>query len=122
MKFCQSHWDELRGQVHAKGMSHLIAADGKAAAKRMVEEVEGTATPDTYDPLMSCHWMIMTNALKAGGLYLMTDKSDGTEHCPLCEVEKNKEAIGEGAADWIRLATDSCLEYCRENKLIQADQ
>jgi len=111
LKFCQPHWDELKDAVKARGMWPLVAENGQAAINRMVDEIENRATDDTYDPLMSAHWMIASRALECGGLYLMTG-----EYCPLCEVENHTEA-GE-AAKWIAGCTDSIRTFCQERGIL----
>ncbi len=127
MKFCTPHWAALRDRIIGKGMGALIAENGRAAAERMVEELEGVATPATYDPLMASYWMIMGMAIKHGGLYLMgTKPGDGDgEYCPLCEVEEAGLRIESkaGLADeWMEGCTDSVLVYCREQGLLGKPQ
>lgn len=126
MKFCRTHWDRLRQLVIDKGMVALISKDGEAAADRMVEELEGTATPLTYDPLLSAYWMLSGKALELGGLYLMGQKpGEGGEYCPMCEVEEQgvKYAGQPGDAEaWMDSCTDSCLVYCREQGLLPKPQ
>lgn len=103
MKFCQDHWDRLRAAIEERGLGHLVAADGETAAAQQVAEIErGSQDVTTFDPLMSAHWAIASNALstieQAGGapLYLMTEGPEdpvegipGGEgktwpRCPLC--------------------------------------
>lgn len=79
MKFCQDHWNAMRQAVEDRGLSGLVAKDGAAAVAQVEEELlERWATRETFDPLMSMHWAIATNAMRAieasGGspLYLMT--------------------------------------------------
>jgi hypothetical protein len=43
MKMCMPHWRELKTEVEAKGLSHLIAKDGKTTADNMVAEAPGRA-------------------------------------------------------------------------------
>ncbi len=127
MKFCPVHWAALRDMVIGKGMGALIAKDGTAVAERVMEELEGVATPATYDPLMAAQWMLTGMALKNGGMYLMGQKpGDGDgEYCPLCEVEsagiklEGKEGL---ASEWMEGCTDSVLIYCRENGLLSRPQ
>lgn len=114
MKFCQSHWDQLGAAIEARGLSHLVAKSGADAAKRMVEELRGQATDDTYDPLMAAHWMLSGRALECGGSYLL-----GGEYCPLCEAEKGG---GPGtAAQWVEGCTDAVRKHCIEKGLILGD-
>lgn len=102
MKFCSQHWDSLRAAVAERGLAHLIAADGSAAARRMADEVEsGKQSLANFDPLMSAHWAIVGNVTKQIGpsvLYLMQDgvPEDPVEYpgyedrtwprCPLCYI------------------------------------
>ncbi len=126
MKMCVPHWNALRTTVIGKGMGDLIAPDNKAIMARAIEELEGTATPATYDPLQASYWMLMGMALQTGGLYLMGDKpGDGGEYCPLCEVESAGVRLeGEAglAVEWINGCTDSVLVYCREQGLLAKPQ
>lgn len=112
MKFCQLHWDELKAAIDERGLSHLIAKDGRGAVNRVVAEIEGTATDASYDPLMAAYWMITGRALEMGGLYLMTG-----DYCPLCELEKHTEHGV--AAEWIQGCTDSVKVYCEEKGLVR---
>ena len=84
MKFCQTHWNQLKDAIESKGMYHLVAASGELAVDRLKEELDGTATKLTYDPLMNSHNMINLRALECCGLYLLTG-----DYCPLCEFEKS---------------------------------
>jgi hypothetical protein len=126
MRFCQQHWDTLREMVISKGMGTLIAKSGEDVAARVQEELEGTATNATYDPLMSAYWGITNRALEMGGLYLMGRKpGDGEEYCPLCEVEEQGirfESKPGAALAWMEGCTDSILVYCRENNLLPRAQ
>ncbi len=122
MQFCQPHWNILKEMVISKGMGELIAKSGEELKARVVEELEGTATSATYDPLMAAYWSILGKALELGGIYLMFDKpGDGCEYCPLCEVEiqgvkvENKVGL---AAEWMEGCTDAILVHCREQGLL----
>ena len=117
MKICTDHWAKLRAAIHAKGMSHLGASSGEEAAERLKAELDGTATDSTFDPLMAANNMIWSRALEMGGLYLMTQKEDGTEYCPLCEVDIH----GGNSAEWIDGCTDFLRKSCEEKGLIRAD-
>lgn len=107
MKFCQSHWDALRHRIDNRGLTHLIAKDGKVAVAQMAQQLqERDVTKDTFDPLMSAYWAIAGNVMKfldgAGmnPLYLMSggdeDKVDARygpkyegrtwPRCPLCYI------------------------------------
>lgn len=115
MKFCQPHWDDLKTAIKDRGLWHLVAADGRAAMDRAIDEMNRTATDKAYDPLMAAHWSICGQAMKQGGLYLMSG-----DYCPLCELEKHTEA---GMAKrWVDGCTDSILSYCQERGLVPRKQ
>lgn len=115
MKMCSDHWEKMRTAIQERGLYHRVAVDGKAAVDRVVAELKGTATKETYDPLMSMNNMFFARALECGGLYLMTVKPDGTEYCPLCEVGLH---LGSAEPDeWIKSCADSILTHCKENNL-----
>lgn len=84
MKMCQPHWEALRSEIRIRGMEHLVAAGGKAAAANMAAEVEGTATAANFDPLMSAYWAVVGQVMRIGGLAIMAPNEDGSERCPLC--------------------------------------
>ena len=113
MKFCQPHWQSLRDAIAARGLNHLIAKDGKEAVERMVKEVKGEDKALDFDPLMSAHWAICGNAIRCGGLYLMSG-----DYCPLCELNKHapSEMRTEGVTPsdaWIEKAADGALEHAK---------
>jgi hypothetical protein len=105
MRFCQPHWDQLRDAVRSRGLYDFVASSGKEAVARMAAQFEDASDGKPYDPLMAAHFMIVDRALELGGLYLMTQKEDGSEYCPLCEME----AHGGDPAQWIDGATDFVL-------------
>lgn len=125
MKMCQPHWDKLHLAIEARGMGHLIAKSGQEVVGRMKKEAAGDESPETFDPLMSAWFQIMTRALEVGGLYLMTG-----DLCPVCEALahtrlepddttgkafKTKEEL---EAYWIDGPADSRLEYARSMGLV----
>lgn len=123
MKFCQAHWDKLREAVYAKGMRPLVPRSGAEGAERLVEELSGEATDATYDPLMSCFWMICVRAMDALGSYLLS-----SDYCPVCEVVR---AHGEqpcphgcSGADveerWIHGPVDAAYAYVQETPVLRA--
>jgi hypothetical protein len=118
MKICQSHWGQLRKAIDERGLSGLVAGDGKKAHAAMVRELEGHPEPGDWDPLMSANWAIHSEALHFGGLYLMGEDENGNQYCPLCEAD----AHGGHAADWIKGCCDAQLEHARELKLVPGVQ
>lgn len=118
MRFCQPHWNALRGAIESRGLSHLIAANGRDAHARAVAELQGNAELSDYDPLMAAHWMIANRVLELGGLYLMT-----ADYCPVCEAIKGHEkhmTREETEKYYIDGPADAVLQYCRENGLVAA--
>jgi hypothetical protein len=109
MQICQEHWDMLR---QARGIDHLIAKDVVAAVATVKAELAGDST--SYDPLMGCNWMIIIRALKEGGPYLLGEKADGTQYCPICEAVAN----GYPVEQWIDGPADAALKYCQEQRLV----
>lgn len=123
MKFCQDHWDRLRAAIADRGLDGLVARGGAEAVRRQVDELKSGRSADTFDPLMSAHWAIASNASdyigRAGGnpLYLMFDGPEdpvtdyGPEHegrtwprCPLCYINMVHElTCKEGACTLPRL-------------------
>lgn len=102
MKFCQGHWDRLRKAIDDRGLGHLVAPDGKAAAQQMADQLERADrgeepfTPVNYDPLMAAHWAIVNavSALAPGiALHLMMPDEDGSEKCPLCYANDQAEYV-----------------------------
>lgn len=114
MKICEKHWKMMLKSISDRGMGDLIAKDAETAMQNTVAQLNGEQSD--FDPAMSMHWHWSNAALKAGGLYLMTLKEDGTDYCPVCEyvvhVEdfKDEEEIG--------IVADQMAKWCREQKLI----
>lgn len=114
MKFCEPHWEQLKDKIKELGMWDLVSKGGQDLAERMQAEISGKGDGKwNFDPLMSAHNMIVTNAVRAGGLYLLEG-----DLCPLCELDKNKEAMKEDSTVWIEKAAQGALEYCREKGLV----
>ena len=125
MKFCRGHWTTLRGMVEEKGMKHLIKTNAKEAFDSMIKELKGDNNIIDYDPLMSSYWTLSARAIEVGGIYLLGVKPDGSEYCPMCEVQKHIPVCNCGkckgetsAIQWMEGCTDAVLEYCKENSLV----
>lgn len=122
MKFCQPHWDRLLEAIESRGLGHLIAANGREALARTVAEVEGKNDLSDYDPLMSAHWAIVSEAQNwlaySGGDPLSLFFGDV---CPVCETLKTYPPIPEGhryasnESYFIDGPADAALEFCRAN-------
>jgi hypothetical protein len=118
MKFCQPHWTALKTAVEARGLGHLIAANGRDAAARVAADLKGAAEVDDYDPLMSAHWMIVNRVLEHMGLALMFD-----DLCPVCEaIEGHKQVMTRDEVEqyYIDGPADAVLAHCRELGIAEA--
>lgn len=108
MKMCQTHWDELKVKVTAKGLFDFVCSNGSETYQRVLGELKGEPeTRRNFDPLMSCNWMLFENALRGGGLYLMGQQEDGSEYCPVCEAEKHNNT------GWIDAAVNAVAEHMK---------
>jgi hypothetical protein len=94
VKSCEDHWAQLRAAVGERGLDHLVAKDGKAAAEAMMDELESGPTPANFDPLMASYWAICSNAMEISGrlygrppMFLMIDHPEQPElECPICAL------------------------------------
>lgn len=125
MKICEPHWDKLRTAIKDRGIDHLGAKNGKDAVDNVAEELQG-GQPD-YDPTMACNMMIWNQALKMGGLYLMGQKEDGSEYCPICEAIAHMSpppgmTKEQQERSWIDGPADAALDECRKRGLCPAAQ
>jgi hypothetical protein len=111
----------LRKAIEDRNLMHLVAKSGNEAAVRLTEELKCKEAP--YDPLMNCHWMIVNQALKCGGLYLISNN----DYCPVCEAMKNLTGSDpngkvwteqEIEKEWIEGPSNAALEYCKEHNLL----
>ena len=116
MKFCQSHWEDLRAKIRERGLYGLVATSGEQAMSQMVKSLEGAAPKSTFDPLMSLHWMIVNRAMSVAGLELMMVNEDGSERCPLCYLIANCPC-GQGEACPIRKWPDGAADAVREEAI-----
>lgn len=125
MKICTDHWRLMKETIEAKGLGSLIAKNGAAAIDaevRQLEEAQLTGkvseqtSKETFDPLMSMYWHFTNDALRCGGLYLLGQKEDGSEYCPICEFEKHSE--GFVVKDQIVSVANQMHEYCIKEGLI----
>jgi phage head maturation protease len=69
MRFCQNHWNMLRENVDKQGLTNWVAPDGETALMQIADEIaKGKITQTNYDPLMSCHNMIIARTVEMVGL------------------------------------------------------
>lgn len=74
MQFCLRHWEMMRAAVEARGMTPLVAENGKSAVNNVVDELQSGMSLDNFDPLMAMHWNISGNLMDKLGpsaLYLL---------------------------------------------------
>lgn len=121
MRFCKPHWDMCRKAIDDRGVSGLIAKDGKTAVDDAVADLQGEPDPknERFDPLMSMHWHWTNHALRNGGLYLMGENEDGSNdghYCPICEFEKHMR--GFDAEKDIAIVADQMLHWARGEGLV----
>lgn len=85
MKMCDKHWPMLRKAIEDEGLGKFIGNSDSVRA-----EVEAAAAGEPledskgFDPLFRANSMIMSAAVKNGGLYLLTG-----DYCPICEAIKH---------------------------------
>jgi hypothetical protein len=97
MKFCLSHWQQLRAAIDARGLTPLVSDGGRSVIEKTVDQLRtGAQTLDNFDPLMSAHWAIVMNVSRLlddvgyNPLVLMAAPPDAPDHaqCPLCHINK----------------------------------
>lgn len=112
-EWCRPHWNELRAAITARGLDHLVARDGAAAAAQVADELTTGSARDRegFDPLLRAWSMIAGRALEMGS---------GLMGCPLCFVQHHHDTCTQPdclkplPAEWIGGCTDSLAEYARE--------
>jgi len=123
MKFCETHWTELRTAIADRGLDKLVARDGAQIAKRMSSELENGTSPTNFDPLMEAHNAIVSNAMGSAGLAIMSPNGDGSERCPLCFLVAVCQCPDKGTpacayAKWIGYAANDSLARAKELGLV----
>lgn len=102
MRFCSEHWGALRAVIAREGVGHLVGKDGRQAIRAMVREIEGTAGPDDFDPLMAAHNAIVNRVIdEVTGVDLFFVGEDGVERCPICYAnELHRANCQEAGCTW----------------------
>lgn len=124
MKMCQAHWSALKTAINGVGLAHLVTNSKEELEKRIApalarqdDVIDGKSDdrirPEEFEPLFYAHNNIAANAVICGGNYLLTG-----DYCPLCELEKNKASMGEGADDWIKKAAEGALICAKDLGLV----
>lgn len=123
MRICPAHWGKLSDAIRSRGLWPLVARNGQEALQRAVDELEHKADKSSYDPLADCCWMIYGQALKMGGLYLMTG-----DYCPVCEAVKHAKlgtpdgfaTTEQAEAHWIDGPANAVQAYVKEDPELSA--
>lgn len=120
MRICKQHWAEMREAIEARGMSGLIAKDGKQAVDDTVADLNKEPDPknERFDPLMSMNWHWGSIALKAGGLGMMGEgpESNDGHFCPICELASHYDDFKPKAE--IAEVADQMLDWARTEGLV----
>lgn len=85
MRFCETHWTDLRKAIDDRGLTPFVARGGADVLKRVGSQVSGDAlTAANFEPLMSAHMAILGRLMDIGGPAVLFDNEDGSERCPIC--------------------------------------
>ncbi len=101
---CQQHLDGLRGLIEASGYGSLIVADGEEADRRLSKELQESAGPDDFDPLMAAQNLNLGNAIDVAGTQVLGPAADGSERCPICYLE---------VPQWVEYAARDAIEQAK---------
>lgn len=118
MKFCSTHWNDLRENIKARGIWEFVSKDGAEAGRKMVAKQKANdknepPTKDSFDPLLLAHMNIIAAYVRDIGVHAFVG-----DKCPICEVDKSRPGLGK---DWLDGAADDMLNIAREFKLIASD-
>lgn len=122
---CKTHWDRLRAEIDARGLSDLVAPDGKTAAMQIVDQVhkhqdgEQEVTPANFDPLMAAFMGIMSNGIELAGLEAMTVK--GCLLCWIIDEAPRRNADPATFEKWIEYAANDSLTAARSLGLVDKE-
>lgn len=127
MKFCEKHWERLKGAIDDRGLKPFCATSSEDMGKRMKADLEaaevGREPPaTTFEPLMGAHNAILSNTLRAAGLEVMFTKADGSEWCPVCFLMTcpcGDPACAAKYEGWIERAADDMLAAAKELGLVK---
>lgn len=121
MRMCEAHWAQLRSAIEARGLGHLVSANGRELASRFASALEGEDELANYDPLMWAYLLIVEEATNWCGLSLYMED----DLCPLCEVLKVYPPIPEGHryatndSYFVDGPADAVLEFAREHGIAE---
>lgn len=114
MRMCMPHWNELKEAIRVRGLYKFVSKSGTEAVQRLAR---GDEHPEeTPDPLMDANMRITMMALDQGGVTLMAPNDDGSERCPLCEVERcgvKADGHPEQGPGWASIWINECCDQIR---------
>jgi hypothetical protein len=110
MQICQTHWEELKAAIDARGLSQFIAKDGKEAIEHTVRELNGEDTVVDFEPLMGSNWWLSNAAMHYFGLAVMEPNEDGSNKCPVCMLQ---------GINWIEMCADLGLNEAKKRGLVE---
>lgn len=122
MRLCDTHFDCLKDALDARGlMDHVPKTENDIqvewdAQMQALATGDPSAAQENTNPLTGATLGIYVNAVRAGGLYLVELKEDGSEYCPLCELEANCETT---AQEWCDCAANEEFEFAKKNGAIR---
>lgn len=128
MQMCNKHWEQLKQTIDNNGLSKLISKDVDEATESTIKTIQGNATIEDYDPLMTAYFEICSQAISILGISVLIDEKT----CPICtplEVINDhlKNCINKDCFvhnnlkyvnSWIEAAVNVQLNYARDNKLV----
>ncbi len=131
MKFCMPHWDALRKAIDDRGLGSLISERGEEVSSKLTRELSDGPSIDTFDPLMSAHFMIMDNAMKtlsnigSNPMILMANDPEHPEwECPICclnwiSEEHDKTCTTEDCIKKVGLRFDCWIDRAADDVVIR---
>ena len=92
MKMCDKHWEVIKEETKKNGLWHRVAKDTNELAERSEKFRKGEIPEkEAFEPLIQVCMMIYREAAHIGGPYLMDQKEDGTDYCPICEAMEHSQ-------------------------------
>ncbi len=129
-----SHWNALRKAIDDRGLASLISERGEEAIRKVSRELSEGPSVDSFDPLMSAHFMIMSNAIETIGrigidpmIFIANNPEHPQWECPICclnwlSEEHDNTCTTEGCTKekgqrfdiWIEKAADDTVKQWKE--------
>lgn len=113
MKFCTTHWTELKSGIIERGLYNFVSRTHAETNERAKDLARNCPTKENYDPLIIAQREVFSYADEYSHDFAVI-----ADNCPLCELNKYAEEIGYYAKDWIQLACDDALAHAFDLELI----